>query len=84
MTNPMRAFLLNAQISSEARRIAHMATLSCNGVPAEMANRDEYHTAKCNALKREIETLALQVKLATIQRSVPRKSEEEKQAEPAP
>ena len=73
MTAPMRRFLLNRQIALEARRIAHAATNSCNrhdertGVPGDV---DDEHTGACNKLKRAIETLALNVKLAGLQSKV--------------
>jgi ribosomal protein L9 len=64
MTKPMRSFLLNRQIALEARRIAHAATKTCK---LSDGDREDEHTAKCNKLKREIETLALQIKLAGMQ-----------------
>jgi hypothetical protein len=62
MTAPLRPFLLNEQIGLEARRIAHRHTLACGG--DGLPNVDEHHTCDCNALKLEIQTLALAVKLA--------------------
>jgi hypothetical protein len=66
MTAPKRQFLLNRQIAVEARRIAHKATKTCK-IMFDRTDHDDEHTKNCNALKREIEKLALQVKLASLQ-----------------
>jgi hypothetical protein len=70
MTAPLRRFLLNREISVEARRIAHFATKTCCrhdvfGVPRD---DDNDHTKNCNALKHQIETFVINVKLAGQQR----------------
>jgi hypothetical protein len=70
MTAPMRRRLLNREIAIEARRIAHAATLTCcNRRNAEYSGSDydDEHTRRCNELKRQIETLAIEVKLASLQ-----------------
>ena len=68
MTEPMRRFLLNRQIALEARRIAHAATKTCRSPHiSEGKDYHDEHTRKCNALKAEIEALALNVKLAGLQ-----------------
>jgi len=73
MTHKLRKFLLNEQISIEARRIAHAATATCRYGDGDIIEQDDdCHTCKCNALKKEIEALALQVKLAASQRPAPR------------
>jgi hypothetical protein len=69
MTHPLRTFMLNEQITIEARRIAHEHTPTCNKREPEVFHLDECHTKKCNALKKQIEELALQVKLACMQPS---------------
>jgi len=74
MTHKLRKFLLNEQIASEARRIAHAATQRCWGRrdPPGSGEGDEWHTPACNKLKHDIEALALQVKLAASQRPEPK------------
>lgn len=73
MTLPMRRYLLNKQIALEARRSAHAATRTCAPRPtAEKPNVEindyaDEHNAACNKLKREIEALALNVKMASLQ-----------------
>jgi hypothetical protein len=62
MTKPMRAFLLNEQISAEARKIAHKWIDTCRG--EDLPNHSDHHTKSCNQLKAEIEQLCLQIKLA--------------------
>jgi hypothetical protein len=66
MTAPMRRYLLNKQIAIESRRIAHVATKTCK-FAFDGTDHDDEHTGNCNKLKRAIETLALQVKLAALQ-----------------
>ena len=68
MTAPQRPFLLNRQIAIAARDIAHRAMNSCKG-RHEDGYRDDEHNAACNMLKRQIEELALNVKLASLQPS---------------
>lgn len=67
MSPPLRRALLNAEISLEARRIAHEATKSCNKNNDLLPNENDSHTGKCNKLKAEIEGLAWVVKVATLQ-----------------
>lgn len=67
MTKPLRRALLNAEISLEARRIAHAATRSCKW--DNMPNDNNCHTPKCNLLKLQIENLVLTVKFAEKQPS---------------
>jgi hypothetical protein len=69
MTHRLRPSLLNQQIAMEARRIAHAHTHTCTYQPDDLSvfSRDEYHTRKCNLLKKQIENLALHVKLAGMQ-----------------
>jgi hypothetical protein len=77
MAAPMRTFLLNRQIAIEARRIAHDHTATCKFTPKDsnlLGDFEDEHTKRCNALKREIEKLALQIKLAGLQ--APRKRSE--------
>lgn len=64
MTAPLRRYLLNRQIAIESRRIACAATKTCKG-----GNNDDKddHTKNCNTLKLQIETLVLNVKLASMQ-----------------
>ena len=68
MTAPLRRFLLNRQIAIEARRIAHQATRTCRNPYIDGTDHDDEHTKNCNTLKRKVEELALQVKLAGLQR----------------
>ena len=87
MTAPMRRFLLNRQIALEARRIAHAATKTCRNDEYRPggSDHDDEHTPRCNTLKRAIETLALQIKLAAVQqpevRQQPAQQENEKEIE---
>ena len=67
MTAPLRRFLLNHEIAVEARRIAHAATKTCHYEFAEGTDNNDEHTKNCNTLKHAIETLALQIKLASLQ-----------------
>jgi len=67
MTPPLRRYLLNREIASEARRIAHAATKTCTLRYPTAPDFDDEHTKNCNCLKREIEALALNVKLAGLQ-----------------
>jgi len=69
MTAPLRRYLLNRQIASEARRIAHTATKTCK-VAFDGSDHDDEHTKNCNLLKREIEALVMHVKLAALQSPV--------------
>ena len=75
MTAPMRRFLLNRQIALEARRIAHAAITSCNrhdkdGDTEPPDDVDDNHTPACNALKKQIVALAMNIKLAGLQPKV--------------
>jgi hypothetical protein len=70
MTAPLRRYLLNREISVEARRIAHFATKTCCrhdvfGVPRD---DDDDHTKNCNLLKHQILAFVMNVKLASQQR----------------
>jgi hypothetical protein len=70
VTAPLRRYLLNREISVEARRIAHFATKTCCrhdvfGVPRD---DDDDHTKNCNLLKHQIVTFVMNVKLASQQR----------------
>ena len=65
MTPPQRRAMLNEHIESEARRIAHCWTTTCQG--DEQPPDDEHHTNRCNALKAEIVQLAMNIKLARLQ-----------------
>lgn len=67
MTAPLRTSLLNWQIAHRARELAHEATATCKG--ALMPNENDNHTPNCNALKKQIEEFALQIKFASIQPS---------------
>ncbi len=64
MVNPLRPFLLNAQIKLEARKVAHAATKTCKPRPTEenpepsISGDDDDHT--------------MNVKLASLQPSLPR------------
>jgi hypothetical protein len=79
MTAPLRRFLLNKEIAMEARRIAHGATKSCIYVDDEAyGDSDDEHTPNCNKLKHTIEALAMQVKLASVQRAQERKQDDER------
>jgi hypothetical protein len=69
MTAPLRRHLLNHEIAIEARRIAHEGTFTCKGEFNGTDHNDE-HNRRCNALKREIENLAMAIKLAGLQRSI--------------
>ena len=85
MTEPVRRYLLNRQIALEARRIAHAATKTCSF--EDGGDKDDEHTKNCNALKREIQSLVMQVKLAAQQHSPKRDDppalfEEPQQEEP--
>jgi hypothetical protein len=70
MTAPLRRFLLNHEIAVEARRIAHAATKTCHYEYAEGTDNNDEHTKNCNTLKQAIELLAMQIKLASLQRQV--------------
>jgi hypothetical protein len=72
VTAPLRRYLLNKEISIEARRIAHFATKTCcrHDVHVLPADNDDEHTKNCNVLKRQIETLAMQIKLANLQQAL--------------
>lgn len=65
MIAPLRPALLNWQISLRAREIAHDATRTCHSDVQPLG--DDYHTSCCNRLKRQIEELVFQVKLARLQ-----------------
>jgi hypothetical protein len=73
MVNPLRRFLLNKQIVTEARKIAHDATKTCKPRPTDevpdvvISGDDNEHTKNCNALTRKVAELAMQVKLASFQ-----------------
>jgi hypothetical protein len=70
MTQPLRKPLLNAQIALEARAIAHRFTRSClrfDVLRTTTSSDDDDHTKACNDLKRQIQDLAMGVKLATLQ-----------------
>ena len=84
MTKPLRRFLLNEQIAREARRIAHAATEKCNNekrlealgvTDGKLPGTDEWHTPACNALQKQIEILALQVKLSGVQPPIDRRDD---------
>lgn len=67
MSPPLRRALLNAEISLQARKIAHEATKSCNKNNSLLPNENDHHTRKCNELKTEIEGLAWVVKVSALQ-----------------
>jgi hypothetical protein len=73
MVHPLRPFLLNRQIATEARRIAHAAIKTCRPRPTDevpepaLNSADNEHTKNCNALTHAITELALQVKVAGLQ-----------------
>jgi hypothetical protein len=79
MTAPLRRFLLNQEIAVEARRIAHAATKTCHYEFAEGTDNNDEHTKNCNQLKHDIEMLAKQIKLASLQQ--PEKRRETPQPE---
>jgi len=95
MTKPLRTFLLNEQISIEARKIAHKACGTCpsraamiradasglGGKVDDLPNHDEWHSPTCNKLKSAIEALCLNIKLAASQRPDPRREPPATQAE---
>jgi hypothetical protein len=66
----LRRSLLNHEISLQARIIAHETTKSCHG--ENLPDHPDHHTPKCNKLKARIEDMALQVKLAGLQREARR------------
>jgi hypothetical protein len=78
MVNPLRPYLLNRQIEIEARKIAHAATKTCKPRPTDdepepvISADDDEHTKNCNSLTRAIVELAKNVKLASLQPSLPR------------
>jgi len=74
MTRPLRPYMLNKQIALEARKIAHAFTGTCRFASDDGTDIDEEHTLKCNTLKHRIEELALNVKLAAVQRPEPKES----------
>lgn len=96
MTKPLRTFLLNEQISIEARKIAHEMASACPSRAAKMKadssgfgvqidnlpNKDEWHSPACNKLKAAIEALCLNIKLAATQRPERKGDPQESKATP--
>lgn len=84
MTAPLRRYLLNHEIKLAARRIAHAWTKTCKyqGDDIEkVSDVDDEHTRNCNAMTREIEALAMHVKMAAVQ--PPQRRQPEKLSEDA-
>lgn len=74
MSPPLRRALLNAEISFQARKIAHEHTKSCSKKYPVIPIDDVHHTAKCNKLTTEIQGLAWVIKVSALQ--PPEKREE--------
>lgn len=68
MTKPLRKYLLNEQIAIEAREIACRFTRTCGRLDLVNSSADDEHTKTCNELMHAITMLAMQVKLAALQK----------------